>query len=80
MAYSNRGWLPSNRTSDTYLISEKSVEAIGISSRVATDDKNGNVWLFGISAPKLSQLFPEVKSLSRNYRAVENYPNICNMR
>ena len=34
-------------TSDTYLISEKSVEAIGISSRVATDDKNGNVWLFG---------------------------------
>ena len=34
-------------TSDTYLISEKSVEAIGISSRVATDDKNGKVWLFG---------------------------------
>jgi len=34
-------------TSDTYLISEKGVEAVGISSRVATDDKNGNVWLFG---------------------------------
>ena len=34
-------------TSDTYLISDNSVEAIGISSRVATDDNNGNVWLFG---------------------------------
>ena len=34
-------------TSDTYLISENSVEAIGILSRVATDDNNGNVWLFG---------------------------------
>ena len=34
-------------TSDTYLILEEGVESIGISSRVATDDKNGNVWLFG---------------------------------
>ncbi len=34
-------------TSDTYLISETGVESIGVSSRVATDDRNGNVWLFG---------------------------------
>ena len=34
-------------TSDSYLISDSEVEAIGISSQVATDDNNGNVWLFG---------------------------------
>ena len=34
-------------TSDSYRISETGVEGIGISSQVATNDNNGNVWLFG---------------------------------
>ena len=34
-------------TSDSYAITETGVESIGISSQVATDDNNGNVWLFG---------------------------------
>ena len=34
-------------TSNSYLISDAGVESIGISSRVATNDNNGNVWLFG---------------------------------
>ena len=55
-------------TSDTYLISEKSVEAIGISSRVATDDKNGNVWLFGDIGSKT------VAIVSGNEITVEKLP------
>ena len=34
-------------TSDSYTITENGVESLGISSQVATDDNNGNVWLFG---------------------------------
>ncbi|MGB1571107.1 MAG: hypothetical protein ACPHAT_00215 [Candidatus Poseidoniaceae archaeon] len=55
-------------TSDTYLISETSVEAIGLSSRVATDDNNGNVWLFGDIGSKT------VAIVSGNEITVEKLP------
>ena len=35
------------------------------SRAAATNDNNGNVWLFGDIAQKLSQLFPEMKSLEK---------------
>ncbi len=46
-------------TADSILITENNVESLGISSQAATDDNNGNVWLFGEIGSKTVAIYSE---------------------
>ena len=54
-------------TSDTYLISERVLKRLGSRAELQQMTRMGMFGYSEILAPKLSQLFPEMKSQSRNY-------------
>lgn len=68
-------------TSDTLLIEEDNVKSLGISSFAATDDNNGNVWLFGgIGSSTIALISGEEISIEKLPNPLEIIPSYatCN--